>query len=377
MRFFFSCLFIILTWRFVEGIDYELGSREREVAESLLGLVKPAVKVISQDIYTNVYRCFFELLQNADDLQFNEGSIPCMRIEAFPNGLLISNNESNGFSAADVNAICAIGQSTKSGSDDTTGRKGIGFKSVFGLTSVTEVWSGSYQIRFDANKLGGEVIPEWVDSPPVASFPHGMTTHVWLAMDESVALARKLVDRFAPESLLFLRRIRRVSIHVTPVECISFSMDVENDEHTVKKEFLGTTQDQRMFYVVQDGECKLAFPDPLWFVKIDSEQRSFPVTTYLPVVDVGFPFVIQAPFLLTASREEIHEGDVVVTSKIAFLFFFLVFLFNFLHRTSPCVTISRVFLRKLLIGFLRSRIIWHYTCHRISCRPGGNRSLFC
>ena len=256
-------------------------------------------------------------MQNADDLAYESGVCPELRIETLPDGLLVSNNERYGFSAADIRALCSVGQSTKKGTDESTGRKGIGFKSVFGLTKRPEIWSGEFQIRFDSTQLGGEIIPEWVEEAPVA-FPTDMTTLLWLPMRNSNDAVGRLLEGFKSESLLFLRRIRAVRV-VTASEMRLYSMQESILDGTIKCREVGVSDDKsllfsRKFFVIEEDTydeslVKLAFPDPAWFKKCDAKERSFAIATYLPVVDVGFPFVIQADFLLTANRENVHQDD--------------------------------------------------------------------
>lgn len=128
-------------------------------------------------MYTVQYRCFFELLQNADDCVFGEHTTPSIMIQLFPEGVVVSNNELHGFSAADVASLCEVGASTKPAQQHAaTGKKGIGFKSVFSLSDTPMVFSGPFQIQFDANELGGEITPSWVEAAPAfATLPSGLT----------------------------------------------------------------------------------------------------------------------------------------------------------------------------------------------------------
>ena len=101
---------------------------------SLLRIVKPAVRVLSADMYKTAFRCFYELLQNADDCDYEDGVVPTFDVTIDDACVAVRNNERHGFDENDVLALCSIGQSTKSGSNQT-GRKGIGFKSVFALST--------------------------------------------------------------------------------------------------------------------------------------------------------------------------------------------------------------------------------------------------
>ncbi len=269
--------------RMKRGLGYREGTAERGIVDGIMEIVGHALQVIARDIYTSSHRCFFELLQNADDLRFGADAVPTFRIQVFPNGVLISNNELEGFSKDDIVSICGIGQSTKKQSDDSTGRKGIGFKSVFKLTARPEIWSGSYQILFDSTQLGGAILPEWIDSveAPV-DFPAGFITHIWLPLSE-VGEVGEVVDalnsHFKHETLLFLRRIREIVI-VTEGE-VRLSMNVPSASEREVVRVSGNSAVTRSFFMVAEGNgrVQLAFPDPSWFAHVRSSaltMRSVP-----------------------------------------------------------------------------------------------------
>lgn len=66
--------------------------------------------------------------------------------------LTVFNNE-KGFSKANIESICSAGISTKKGNGHRgyIGDKGIGFKSVFLISSQPHIFSNGYQIRFNEN----------------------------------------------------------------------------------------------------------------------------------------------------------------------------------------------------------------------------------
>jgi hypothetical protein len=64
-----------------------------------------------------------------------------------------SNNE-RGMNETDVRALCDAGNSTKRGESGRIGRKGVGFKSAFKLSSRPHVLSAEYAFRFDIEANG-------------------------------------------------------------------------------------------------------------------------------------------------------------------------------------------------------------------------------
>lgn len=101
-----------------------------------------------------------ELIQNADDNTY-DGVCPTLRFTYRPGSLRIDCNEI-GFTAENVEAICAISQSTKSGKTghgEFIGEKGIGFKSVFKAAYVVWISSNDFTLKFDKTKSLGMVTP--------------------------------------------------------------------------------------------------------------------------------------------------------------------------------------------------------------------------
>lgn len=155
-----------------------------------------------------------ELIQNADDNTF-QSSVQTLNIEYRDGFLFFSCNEV-GFSRRNVEAICSIGLSTKSGSVDAskfTGEKGIGFKSVFKVADIVWIQSGNYSFKFDRNERLGMVAPIW------AMFPHhhtpGFTSIVLkLSPNCNVGDLIKDIKQIDCRLLLFLRRLKRFNLKV-------------------------------------------------------------------------------------------------------------------------------------------------------------------
>ncbi|KAK1270412.1 hypothetical protein QJS04_geneDACA020885 [Acorus gramineus] len=209
--------------------------------------------------------------------------------------LLIFNNE-KGFSPKNIESICGVGRSTKKGNRQRgyIGEKGIGFKSVFLITSQPHIFSNNYQIRFnefptpDCNL--GYIVPEWVDNNPTLSDvqkiygrskPLPTTTIILPLKSDKVSAVKHQLSTVHPEVLLFLTKIKRLSVRednedpgLNTVNAISISRDCD-------------------YYM-----WKQKFP-----VRVDSEvERRREVEEWMVT---GFPFIIQADFILASSRETI------------------------------------------------------------------------
>ena len=104
-----------------------------------------AIKVLSNDIFTEYIRFLFELIQNADDANATK-----VLINLQENYITIAHNGKK-FDERDVIAICSVGDGTKEKDISKTGYKGIGFKSVFGKSNNVGIFSKGVQFRFCSN----------------------------------------------------------------------------------------------------------------------------------------------------------------------------------------------------------------------------------
>ena len=192
----------------------------------LKALVGRALSALSRDLYSGAGAVLAELMQNADDSRFPAGALPTLRIRLEQGtrslGLLVEVNEC-GFSESDVRAICDLGASAKvrEGAAAATGRKGLGFKSVFAICETAYLRSNGFSFRFDvtdSHGLYGALVPIWVDDDEwAASLPSGGAllrnepgTTFWLPLSRA---SEPPPLRLAPSTLLFLRRLRKLELH--------------------------------------------------------------------------------------------------------------------------------------------------------------------
>lgn len=100
---------------------------------------------------------FSELVQNADDNSFAPGVTPRLRVVLQERAVCVHSNE-QGFTAADVRAICDVGAGTKTADSGRIGRKGIGFKSVFMVCDSPYILSNGYSFCFGTQNTYTELI---------------------------------------------------------------------------------------------------------------------------------------------------------------------------------------------------------------------------
>lgn len=228
---------------------------------------------------------------------------------------------------------------------------GIGFKSVFLISSTPHIFSNGYQIRFNETPCAecniGYIVPEWVESTPSLSDIKAIygsqvlptTTIILPLKPEKVDAVKKQLSNMHPEMLLFLSKIRKLSVREdnndpksSTVSEISISSEknyemrknMHAESYTVhlSAEEGGKEEEECGYYMwrqkfpvkpenrvdkraeIDEWVITLAFPHGQRLSR--GKQHSPGVYAFLPTEMVtDFPFIIQADFLLASSREAI------------------------------------------------------------------------
>uniref|UniRef100_A0A0D9XZ92 Sacsin/Nov domain-containing protein n=1 Tax=Leersia perrieri TaxID=77586 RepID=A0A0D9XZ92_9ORYZ len=324
--------------------------------------IHQAVTYLSEELYSKDAHFLMELIQNAEDNEYPSDVQPALEFAIIKNDitatgaastLLVFNNE-RGFSAENIESICRIGKSTKKGNRHLgcIGEKGIGFKSVFLVSSQPHIFRNGYQIKFNEEPSEdcdiGYIVPKWVDEKPniddiqaVYGYSKKLpTTTIILPLKSDKILAVKNeLSSTHPEILLFLSKIRQLSVRevnddpkASKISQISISSEVDyrtqkdiNAEsytlHLAMQESKSGDKEECTYYMwkqkfVVKPDCRdkkrmevdkwvitLAFPHGQ---RLSRGARSPGVYAFLPTEMVtNLPFIIQADFLLASSRESI------------------------------------------------------------------------
>jgi hypothetical protein len=182
------------------------------------------------ELYSDENRFLYELIQNADDLDYG-GKIPALDLNLYQSSLPRLEIQSNelGFSHENVEAICAAGQSTKLRKPGTIGEKGIGFKSVFRMAHKVWICSRFYSFALETATPGteglGMVIPTWVPNDAAVAQNFGSIITLYL---KSRPEENSLLERFKNFDFTFLLFCRRL-------KCIQFRLVYENNKEEIRK----------------------------------------------------------------------------------------------------------------------------------------------
>jgi len=306
-----------------------------------------SIKTLADDLYSRDTHFIFELIQNAEDNDYMSDIRPRLRfelrqeeLEEHQNTVLIVHNNERGFQEKHVRALCQVGRSTKNKSQGYIGEKGIGFKSVFRITTCPYVFSNGFQFCLpeDDETTGlGYIVPSWVTCPPA-----------WIKRDETTVIMpinKNKIDiqnviealrDFAPETILFLQNLSSIEISVhLPEYNTEYEVIIEKHVKSsigpsklIELSYLRreTLSGEETFYSFQYWLTEIEFekPDDVQHEKRrDIEFRKVSVAipleqtiqegklfAYLPVWEkTGLPFIVNADFLLVSSREGVKEDE--------------------------------------------------------------------
>ena len=298
-----------------------------------------SVQVLSEQLYSKDVHFVFELIQNAEDNHYSAGVEPKLHFELLdidPTGtagtkgcLAIYNNEL-GFELKNVKAVSSVGGSTKKNSKDSgyIGEKGIGFKSVFSVTPSPHIYSNGFQFSFRDNdeKTGlGYIIPYWEENVPKVVREKLTTYNTCILLPlrddperDCLLKIRQELNNLDASLLLFLNKISELTVNLdgstrryAKEEHDSYTSLINESEgritttdYIVRKKTILVPEElkESKRENVTKRELCLAFPKGL----ANPFVPRFKVFSYLPTeVFSGLPFLINADFLLPASRESI------------------------------------------------------------------------
>ncbi|KAH7131532.1 hypothetical protein B0J13DRAFT_529518 [Dactylonectria estremocensis] len=339
----------------IEGFNSDY---RREIDENWLAMesaVSHSVKILAKQIYGSGARFVFELLQNAEDNVFTKADArKVLRFISFkmhPNHIIVDCNE-DGFTKEDLQAICAVGQSTKSSSHGYIGAKGIGFKSVFIAASRVHIQSGNFSFEFRHNKTDpgiGMVRPIWVN--PVETKPGTLTRMTLYLHDQGdpgeIQHLKRIIsmqfNELQETCLLFLQKLQQISVEFYDengeLQRSKQFRKHEIDKHRVSLKTTSiihgeeTIQNQ-IYHITKQTATGLARSDNRELPDTDEARRSssmaevvlaFPLTgeskplvtrkkqdlfAFLPLRKSDYKFLIHSDFDTNANRQ-----DIVTTSR--------------------------------------------------------------
>jgi hypothetical protein len=315
-----------------------------------------SLDTISDDIYSENERFIYELIQNADDSSTDKQENLEIRIEFTDNFVVLSHN-GRIFNEKDIYSISRIGNSEKSENPNQTGCKGIGFKSVFSKSDCVYIFSDGFYFRYDKNywansshKMPWQIIPIWSgDEIPeelcktnFEEYP--VSTAIKLNQDQDFNrsdLKLGLINLFSnSQIMLFLRNVNKISIDedfvISRKKTVLAEKQLTNTEKFLLCDVRLIINTEISQWIIGDfidieldNETKIAlkqdekapkrlkeaqYTNISFAGKIDEKgdliaiKENSLIFAYLPTkINKKFPFLVNADFILNASREGFHE----------------------------------------------------------------------
>lgn len=248
-----------------------------------------------------------EILQNADDCEYPEDVLPTFSMNVFGNKIIAEYNE-KGFTRANVRAITALGESTKNsilnGNYGEIGEKGIGFKMIFAVAARVAIMSGEHSFYMTDQE---PTIPKFMPIPSNL----GKGTRLEVTMKENNIFTipnEKEILRLC----LCLRKLRRLyfaglEVNISDVKDRRI-VTIGRREHIfrtfvhsfkVMDESALEERKNAMRQVSPQQQITCYYPEK-------NELSEYQIYTGLPTKHkLRIPLAVDAPFVLTTSREEI------------------------------------------------------------------------
>ncbi|KAH8124644.1 hypothetical protein LI328DRAFT_166990 [Trichoderma asperelloides] len=322
----------------------------RELKENWLAMENAAAhstKTLAKQIYGSGARFVFELLQNAEDNKFSKATEdPYISFKVYENRLIVECNE-DGFTERDLEAICAVGQSTKSSSYGYIGAKGIGFKSVFIAAWKVHIQSGNFSFEFRHRRDDpglGMVRPIWVPTDERLEGPLTRMTLYFHDEGDPDELQRlksiifKQLDDLQQTCLLFLKKLQSVKVAFYAkdgrVERSKEFLKRQVDRYRIALDTSSTEDDEtgkesQIYHITTlkayglarsdnrdlpntdeartistTAEVVLAFPLSAQFKPIITKKKR-EIFAFLPVRESDYKFLIHSDFDTSANRQDI------------------------------------------------------------------------
>ena len=266
--------------------------------------------------YSDWAHFIYELLQNADDCGASQA-----RFNLDPLRLVFAHN-GNPFSLADVNAITAFGESTKENIQNKIGKFGIGFKSVYYCTETPYIYDKNYKFflerRMIPRQLREDFIGRDVDET-LFELPFDKPDKNPEACHK--AISSRLQNLSYP--LLFLNHLKEIQYKVGAIEGY-YQKKVEESQQfeDITAELICCTNEHgdtkskdKLWIFTRSAEKGMKYSVGFFLGEKDDGKTclrhvDMPAFCFFPTKEAtGLHFIIQAPFLLTDSREGIRQDE--------------------------------------------------------------------
>ena len=266
-----------------------------------------------KEMGTDKNRFINEILQNIDDCRYPANEKPTLKITNKGNEFKVNYNEV-GFNNANVRAITSISESTKKGlvkGEIQIGEKGVGFKTVFGVAKSVTIISNAFWFTLESKK---PTVPVLRDKKENIQTNLKKGTLMMVELKEDLPKELFLKDNIL-KLVLCLRKIKRLSVNNTEVyisDCESERLiAIDGKEYRYEKfvykfkiDDSVAIEERRSLKKEINVEQKICF-----YIPKQNSNKTYLYSGLPTKIETNIPIVVDAPFKLTTSREDVLQSN--------------------------------------------------------------------
>lgn len=277
--------------------------QHRMLQKNILGTQYKGIIKLIKEVGTKPQRFLSELLQNIDDCNYSIE--PLVEIQTSSNKLIVQYNE-DGFTNKHVAAITAIGDSTKKylSSDDFTGEKGIGFKSVFNIADKVEIHSGLFHFMLTN---AAPTIPKKINIKE-----HMFGTKIVFSISNG-SIDQYINDDFLCSICLCLKKIKKIKINgkLLQIEdsCNQRIIKYEETHQYYKFDYEYCVSEINTINARYEDFNKPINQIITYLIPMET-KKAYPIYSTFPTEQLlNIPIIVDANLSLNSSRENIMDNN--------------------------------------------------------------------
>lgn len=266
---------------------------------------------ILEKLYSDQTHFIYELLQNAEDVKATT-----VKFSLYPDSLEFEHN-GRPFNEEDVRGICGIRRGTKTEDITLIGKFGIGFKSVYAITSNPEVHSGKDHFRIEhyVRPYDCEEKNPTKGHSTLFIFPFDREdVEAPMAFDE----LHESLKNMPTHTILFLKHIKKIHIMINGEDCLTLSKQfTANHSNGTSEVILTNGKFHKENYLLFSKPVLLSNADLSVEISYQLSKEGTPTRPSNTSLVVFFPtekatnlgFLIQGPYRTTPARDNIPAKD--------------------------------------------------------------------
>ena len=286
---------------------------------------------LAEKLYGDRSHFIYELLQNAEDAlsrrreqtpdpQFSRD----ITFRLFRDYLEVE-HYGQPFNGDDVRGICDVLRGTKAERLDQIGTFGIGFKSVYAITSAPEIHSGDERFVIEKFIRPKEVSPRLPDNDDRTLF-HFPFDHASFKPEDVFRLIETKLKSLGARSLLFLSEVKAIVWQIEDAEQGCYMRETHPSRYggsvvQIIGESTGQLDTEEEWLVEQRDVQHPTRPESLpvrvaFGIENQTDGKSIrqlphsPLTVYFPTArETGLSFLAHGPFASTPARDNIESDS--------------------------------------------------------------------